>query len=163
MNKKVLMTGLSIGGGLIVGAGLMPLINQLVPFKEDKVTKIIDRKYMGIFHVVLGGLMFGFLKNKMLKDMGLVIAGTGIYDLAVSNIDYLSKDLGLLPLPGTSTVVDTAFKPALKGSYSVARAPMSHVAASYQRGYGASYQRAVPQAGLSGSHGSESPYSEIEF
>ena len=166
MNKKVLMTGLSIGGGLIVGGGLMPLVNQLIP--KDKTTgkSMIDRKYMGIIHVALGGLMYAFLKNKMLKDMGLVIAGTGVYDLAVQNIDYLRTDLGLPALPDGSKVVTDAFAKsgtAVSASYGIARAPMSHVAASYQRGYGASYQRAVPQAGLSGSHGSESPYSEIEF
>ena len=153
-NKKLIMTGVSIGGGLVAGFALMPFVNMFMPKNADKTDTIIPRKYLGIVHVAIGALMYGFLKNKMLKDMGLVIAGTGIYDLAVSNIDYLRTDLGLLALPGSSNLATSAKGTgAVSASYPVYSAPVSRVAASYQRGgalqaFGASYSSAHSTQGL---------------
>lgn len=161
-SQKWLMTAAKIGGGIGVGAIAMPIISNYVPgvSKYDK--------YLGIAHVVLGAFGVSFLKNKDLKDMSMIIAGTGVYDLIASNV----PQLGLKPLPRQ---LGTAFssvlpKASLSASYTSRMMPVSPVAAA-GRGMSASY--GVPaRAGYSASYpapgmktqglSSDNPYEGIE-
>lgn len=164
-SRKVLTTGITIGGGIVAGSLAMPLLYRYLPTSVTKYDK-----YLGVAHVAIGALMFSFMKNKMLKELGLVIAGTGIYDLVASN----APDLGLPKLPRTSPFIDqitgSKSKAALPepsgASYPIARQPVSAAArygapfaASYQQPFGASYQ--APGMPIEG-FGSDSPYGGVE-
>lgn len=161
-SKTVLMQGVTIGGGIVGGSLAMPL---LVRFLPANITTDYN-KYLGVVHVALGALMFGFLKNKNLKQLGLVIAGTGMYDLVAMN-----APIGLPPLPRSSEMIDKAFGAGgASASYPVSRLPVSPVArlgvpslnASYQlparQGWAASYS--APGSSIEGFSG-DNPYLDI--
>lgn len=92
ISKNWIMQAATIGGGIVAGAVAMPLINSIVP---DSMKQY--RKFFGLLHVILGGVMYGMVRNARLKTVGAVVAGTGVYDLIASNV----PQLGLAPLPST--------------------------------------------------------------
>jgi len=124
-SRQWLMQSLTVGGGVVAGFMGMPLVYRLVP--ESNRTTL--RPYLGIVHVLIGALMAGMLRNARMKQMGVVIAGTGVYDLLAQNI----SQLGLPGLPVSNILLDQAFgggaAPALAASYPVARRPISRYAA----------------------------------
>jgi len=139
MNKKWLMSVVKIGGGVVLGFMTLPLVNGLIPAAN----RADYDKYLGLVNVVIGALMFGFIKNKDIKEMGLVVAGMGVYDLIASNVDALK----LMPIPRTNALItDMLPEPAAStstggkgtsGSYQASRLPVSRAAASGM--VGASY------------------------
>lgn len=94
---RVAIGGLKVAGGIIAGSMLMPVIVKFAPV--DMTVKY--RKFYGAAHIVLGAALAAFLKNKMLKDMALIVAATGIYDLIASNVTML----GLPSLPNGSPLL----------------------------------------------------------
>ena len=153
-SKDVLMQGASIGGGLVAGFALMPVVNQLLATPKVGEKPMVERKYLGIVHIALGALMFAFLKNRFLKNAGLTIAGTGVYDLAVQNIPYLTTDLNLPPLPTKSDAVTGMFTPDGASASYIGRRPVSPSALA------ASYNSRRSSSGIASLAGSN-PYSEI--
>ena len=119
--------------------------------------------------MALGALLFGFIKNKTVKQIGLVIAGTGVYDLIAMNV----TQLGLPALPRVSPVIDQLLGPQasavaapVSASYPIARRPVSAAArigtpfaSSYEMPFGASYQ--APGMPIEG-FGHDNPYAGIE-
>lgn len=144
-SQKTIMTAVKIGGGIAIGALAMPILFTMLPENMKN-----QRRWLGGIHVAIGALMVGMLRNKDLKDLGMVIAGTGVYDLIAYNV----PDLGLIALPstpgpllanltGTKPVITQAEEQAgLYGPLTI-----SHYGASYgtpaRSGYGASYPVAV--------------------
>lgn len=130
-SRKLIMTSVKIGGGMLAGSMAMPVVYRLLP--ENMRTQ--GDKFLGLFHVLIGGLVSFFVRNKDMKELGMVIAGTGVYDLVAMNATQLS----LPPLPRTLPFVDDAFgagqqvsasytpRPALAASYT----PRPALAASY--------------------------------
>lgn len=157
-SQQKLMSAVAIGAGIVTGAVVMPLVYNVMPAGLKT-----QRRWLGGVHVAVGLLLTSLVKNKNLKTVGLVIAGTGIYDLIAQNVNAL----GLTPLPTSSMLVPQAqpasasYTPGLLGaSYGVPTAPVSSVAGMM----GASYQSGQGTVGLgcddlSGTN----PYSDIEF
>lgn len=144
-SKPVLMRGVAIGGGIVGGYMTLPLIARFLP--EDMRTKFDP--YLGTINVLIGALMFGFLRNKHLKEAGMVIAGTGIYDLVASNV----PQLGLPQISRSNTLIDGAFGPGGAGiSYYTPRMP-----ALAAPSMNASYFPSGSAVALSG----DNPYSDI--
>lgn len=140
-----LMPVIKLGGGFVAGGMAMPVLYRYTPESMKKYDQ-----YLGIVHVLLGGIIVAFVKNKTAKEVGIGIASSGVYDLVAKNVTALE----LPALPRTSALV-TKY---LKGSYN----PMNPMLAANYRSAGelapamaASYS---PVA-LSGT--SENPYSDI--
>lgn len=164
-SKAVLMQGVTIGGGIIGGSLTMPLMVRFLP---ASITTDYN-KYLGVVNVALGALMVAFLRNKNLKQLGIVIAGTGMYDLVAMN-----TPIGLPALPRTNAMIEQAFGPATpavtSASYAVPRLPVSNVAkmapslnASYMApGRSGQYSASYVDPGLSlvGFSG-DNPYGDI--
>lgn len=99
-SKNNLITYASMAAGMVGGMMAMPFV--------VKAMRTVDKtgeydKYYGVVHVVLGGLLVGFVKNKNAKLAGTTLAATGLYDLIASNTDF-----GLIPLPRISELADNA-------------------------------------------------------
>jgi hypothetical protein len=96
-------------------------------------------KYVGAGQIVLGSLMVAMAKKKGIKDIGMMIAGFGVYDLIQQNLamSYLP------PIPRVQGI--TNMIPGLSASYAVGHRPVSRVAgavpmaASYQPQLASSY------------------------
>lgn len=169
-NRNILITTAKAGAGIAIGFAAMPLFYKILPqaLKDQ-------RRYLGGVHVALGLAIAGMSKNKNIKDVAMVIAATGMYDLIAMNLDFL----GLPPLRTTSPLVDkmipsaTAPAAAVEGCYG-GTLKMTHMGASYPtmgapasavaaRGIGSSFERmgasypslAYPSIGLSGEGGSD--------
>lgn len=164
-SQKMLFSTAKAGAGIAIGFAAMPIFYRILPAQLKD-----QRRWLGGIHVMLGLSIAGLLKNRHAKDIGLVIAATGVYDLIAMNVDFL----GLPPLRTSSMLADKLMPepqaaipaPAEQGvegyygaSYPVAAAPVSRVAA---RGYGANYQlgasyasTAYPTVGLSGDGGAD--------
>jgi hypothetical protein len=118
----------AIGGGIISGFMAMPLLFNVLPQSVKD-----QRKFLGAIHVILGLVVASAMKNKNLKTVGYVLAGTGIYDLIAQNID-----IGLPGLPTSNTLISKAipsstpvsasYYPALASSYE----PSRNLSASYE-------------------------------
>lgn len=169
-STKILMTTAKIGGGIALGFVLMPLAYRILP---DNI-RINNRRWLGIVNVLVGSLMAGLIRNKNVKDVGIIVAGTGVYDLIASNVTAL----GLPALPVSSPLIDKmmpmsgsyADRAYVEGSYAVPVAPISPVArmqsmlgASFETpvrsGYGSSYE--APDYRPSQGFG-DNPYSDID-
>lgn len=169
-NQRILMQTAKAGAGIAIGFTAMPILYRIVPqaMKEK-------RQWLGGVHVALGLAIAGFMRNRTAKDIGMVIAATGVYDLIAMNVDFL----GLPPLRTSSKLADSIFPTqesapaAVEGcyggqldishygaSYPTAAAPVSPVAAT---GMGASFERmgssypslAYPTIGLAGDGGTD--------
>ena len=161
MNKTLIMNAAGIGAGFIAGTLLSPALYHFIPATSSAKYG----KYFGGIHLVLGAFMYTMSKNKNVKNVGVGLAASGIYDLVACNFRTL-----LLPaLPHANAFLfKTPSQPAA-GSYNISRAPVSAVAragmhGSYQQGkahqgFGTSYAHNLPTVGLSGTN----PYSEIDW
>lgn len=141
-SRRTLMTGLKVGGGITGGALAMPLVYSVLPEGMRK-----HSRWLGFGHVTIGALMVGMLRNRDAKDVGMVIVGTGIYDLLASTVPAL----GLPPLPRSMPEVFGGLKTTgieepeeTSASYPVLSAPVSSVA---RRGVGASYEQSYSRVG----------------
>lgn len=162
--RNVLMSTFKAGAGIAIGFTAMPIFYKILPSQLKD-----QRRWLGGIHVLLGLGIAGLIKNKNAKDIGLVIAATGVYDLIAMNVEML----GLPPLRTSSELADKlipaatpATVPAAEAamgygaSYPALGAPVSRVAAA---GVGASFERvgasypslAYPTIGLSGDNGSD--------
>jgi hypothetical protein len=155
-SKRWLITIGTIGGGLVAGMAGKTLILNALPANMKQYSK-----YVGLGHIVLGALLVGMMKKKALKEVGVVIAATGLYDLVATNVPAL----GLPALPGY-TIPGTA---KLSGSYPVSRLPVSAVSAAgvsgnygvaARAGYAGSFMSTTPQQGFSGV---DNPYEGIDW
>jgi len=82
---KVAIGGLKVAAGLIAGNLGTGLIAKFMP--ADVTAKY--GKFYGAIHVAAGAAGAAFIKNKMAKDVMLLVAATGIYDLIASNVPML--------------------------------------------------------------------------
>jgi hypothetical protein len=151
------MSVASIGLGIAAGYYTMPLVYRLIPSANREGF----RPFMGALNVLSGSLLIALAPRrrggKMVKEMGAVIAGTGVYDLIAENI----PQLGLAPIPKTNPVI-SGLLPGMAASYTVGARPVSRqassIGASYAYGpvaYGSSYEAPGAQtAGL----GSDNPF-----
>jgi hypothetical protein len=162
--QRTLVSAAKAGAGIAIGFTAMPIFYRILPQRMKA-----NRRWLGGIHVALGLGISGFARNRDVKDIGLVIAATGMYDLIAMNVEFL----GLPPLRTTSPLADRLIpqragvpagaQPAMGGqldishygaSYPVSAAPVSPVAAT---GVGASFERvgasypslAYPTIGLS--------------
>jgi hypothetical protein len=80
----------------------------------------------------LGAVVAGTIKNKDVKDVALIVAGTGVYDLIASNLKFL----GLPTLPNATPLLGQKMgdDPSVIGS------SYQEVAADYAPALGSSYQ-----------------------
>lgn len=123
ISQQWIMRSLTIGGGIAGGAAAMPLVYKMVP----EANRAQVSPWLGLVHVLLGSVMNATLRNRNMKELGAVIAGTGVYDLLVSNI----PQLGLPALPRSGGLAAMLPNNAgVSASYPVARRPVSGVAAS---------------------------------
>ena len=134
--KQMLMQAASIAGGITLGYLAMPLLWKVAP---DSVKA--QRNFFGIAHILLGGLMATMLKNKNLKAMGVVVAGTGVYDLIACNVPQLD----LKRIPTDNLMFDNMMGGTLAiehqgASYPGARVPSMSLAASYPASLNSSYE-----------------------
>jgi len=134
-NKALLNSSLKLGIGVTCGFVSMPIIDKIAQMTGLRQYS----RYYGLGQIVLGSLMTAFIRNKAAKDIGIMIAGFGVYDLIATNLapSYLQQ------LPRVQGI--TSMIPGLGTSYGVARAPVSRVAgavpmaASYQPALASSY------------------------
>lgn len=119
LNKDWLMTIASFSGGMVLGTLALPVINKLVPATSQ--TKV--RPYLGLAHVILGGLLAGFVKNKRGREVGLGVAAIGVYDV----IAHLLPTWQLPTIPDYNPLASKLFP---------ASAPVAQAAS----GFGASYR-----------------------
>lgn len=96
-SRKWIMQTATIGGGIMAGFLAMPFVYRMVPDAQKRTV----RPFLGLFHVLAGSLLFGFVKNKAVKEIGVILAGTGVYDLVAYNVDTL----GLPALPTENIMV----------------------------------------------------------
>lgn len=170
-SQRILINTAKAGAGIAIGFTAMPIFYRILPQQLKD-----QRRWLGGIHLALGLSIAGFVRNRDIKDIGMVIAATGVYDLIAMNIDFL----GLPPLRTTSPLADKlipagAMTPvtaaeATSGyygaSYDAGAAPVSPVAAT---GVGASFERvgssypslAYPTIGLSGDGGMEAMMDDL--
>lgn len=146
-SKHVLMTGASIGGGIIAGYLTFPVIYNMLPAEVKA-----QRNWLGLINVGVGALMYAFLRKPILKNAGLAIAATGVIDIIVKNVPQLG--LEQLALPETS-VLSTMMPQATGASFESAILPSSPMAQNLAASYSAP---GFVMAGL----GSDNPYRDIE-
>jgi hypothetical protein len=149
-NRSTLMTAATIGIGLVAGWMTLPVVSKILPasWQAQIASATGWGKARGLINVAVGILLFSMLKNKRAKEIGIVIAGTGVYDLIAVN---LQAQLGLPMLPVSNMALDKLM-PAAAGSYgtpgthaTMALAGNPHavqaIAGSYgPSAYGASYE-----------------------
>lgn len=85
--------------GTALGFTVLPVIYRVIP------AQMRNRKFIGLGNVALGALMFGYMRNRMAKQAGIMIAATGIYDLVSVNF----KAMGLPTVP-TSNWLTAQFR-----------------------------------------------------
>lgn len=129
-SRKWLMQSLTISGGLISGYLGMPIIYRFIPDAQ----KTTVRPFLGLFHVLAGSLLFGFVKNKAVKEIGAIVAGTGVYDLIAYNI----PDLGLPALPTSNLMIEKligapAAPTPVSANFNTGRTPVSRIARGLSR------------------------------
>jgi hypothetical protein len=128
---KVAMGGLKIAGGIAGGFLLKPIIAGFLP-KDKRTGEPMFINFFGLLYVVGGAVAAGTIKIQAVKDIALVIAGVGVYDLIASNL----KMLGLPTLPyRKGPAVTAGEEPGVIGaSY------QEQVGADYAPALGSSYQ-----------------------
>lgn len=160
--KPIIMTGLKLSVGLISGYLTLPLVYKMLPVNMKTAQ---NRQWLGLVNVAVGALLFTFIRQKAVKDVALVIAGTGVYDLIAANI----PQLGLPKIPEENLLINSmipgAAPAAVSASYGVPRLPVSRSASmlgasAYQKAQlGASY--ADPTMQTAGFHG-DNPFEGVE-
>lgn len=155
-SKRWLITLGTIGGGLVAGMAGKSLILNALPANMKQYGK-----YVGAAHILLGAVLVGMMKKKAIKEVGVVMAATGLYDLIAVNVPML----GLPALPSYD-VKSVGAK--LSGSYPVSHLPVSPVAAQLagnystvaRAGYNGGYMSTVKTEGFAGL---DNPYSDIDW
>ena len=97
---KMAIAGAKVAGGIVIGMLGMPVavrIANMLP--GDLYTNY--RRFFGLFHVIVGSVLSATMKNRHIKEMALVVAGVGVYDLIASNVAFL----GLTPIPDISKLI----------------------------------------------------------
>jgi hypothetical protein len=127
---KVAIGGLKVAGGLIAGSLGMSVLGKFMP---ATVTAQYG-KFYGAIHIVAGAVAAATLKNKMIKDVALIVAASGVYDLIASNVSFL----GLPPLPRSNPLLGkTGDEPGVVG----VGASYQQIGTDYEPALGASYQQ----------------------
>lgn len=135
----------TIGIGVVAGYLTLPLMCKILPASvlAERQSMTGFGKQIGILNVALGALLFTFMRNKRVKEIGLIIAGMGVYDLIAVNV----AELHLPPLPISNPLIDSM----IPGAVGAPVTPKS--------GYmGASYRGPAPAIGtrVAGSYGPSS-------
>ena len=158
-NRKWLTSIAMIGGGLVGGMVIKQLLVNLMA--KSTITNKYT-KYAGAGSILIGSLMVGMGKKRIIKEAGVVIAATGLYDLIASFVPTI-----LPPLPG---VTGPLAKLTMQGSYAVPYLPVSPVASmagSYgspvRAGYSLNGSYQAPEMATEGFHGDNNPYDGIDF
>lgn len=134
-SQRNIMNAAKVGGGIVAGTLTIPMLYTISPAALQA-----QSRFFGLANVLVGGLLVGLVRNKDVKDMGVIIAGVGMYDLIQQNVPQLNLPAiprsnpmisGMLPTTGTSA----SYMP-LAASYMTAARPASQVA---RAGVGASY------------------------
>lgn len=141
-SQAMLRQSVQIGSGIAGGFVATPIAHQILNMagmgQYDNL--------LGLVHVLLGSLMVGFVKNRSIKNVGMMITGFGVYDLVASNLKKAEGGYWLPPLPRTIGLSELMFKEgdlatvppeSTSGSYGVAMRPVSPVA---RAGVGSSYE-----------------------
>lgn len=112
---------------------LKPVITGFLP--KDKTTGMpMFINFFGLIYVVGGAVLAATIRQKDVKDVALVLAGVGVYDLIASNL----KMLGLPVLPYAKAAAVTAGdEPGVVGS-----SYQERVSADFAPAIGSSYQQA---------------------
>lgn len=174
-SQQFLMTGVKIGTGFIAGNLTTALTYRLLPTEQ----RTQFNNYLGAVNIVIGAIMATMLKGRNVKEIGMYIAGTGVYDLIAAN----TQDMLGLPMltRANQPLLDQIMGPeksngngvsangnGVNASYRAALRPVSPTASLM----GASYSSpANPTLGLSTSQyrqpaglpmGSDMPFADIE-
>lgn len=134
MNKQWLVTVASLTGGIVLGMGIKTVMLNVLPMLKLGA----QTKYVGAGSILVGSLMVGVGKQRMIKEAGVVVAATGLYDLVATLIPALK----LQPLPSWGLVAQIGAPKGMSGSYPVDHLPISPVAAmngNYSSGAAAGY------------------------
>jgi len=108
---NVAVGSLKIAGGIAVGYMGIPVICKFLSPIIDKTMQY--RRYYGLLHVVAGAAVASLIRQRIVKEIALTVAGVGVYDLISQNI----PQLGLPRLPETSMHLGYDYAPALGASY----------------------------------------------
>lgn len=158
-NRKWLLNLATISGGLLAGMASKSFVVSIMP----KIGLGSQTQFSGVGSIALGSLMIGFGKKRVMKEIGVVIAATGLYDLLAQNIP-----IGLPALPSFDVMSSIPGLAApVSASYPVPTLPVSPVAAlsasfpaPARAGYQGSYM--APDMRTEGFHGDpDSPYADI--
>jgi hypothetical protein len=112
------MTAATIGIGVVAGYFTLPIVCKILPasWVKEIQTPTGAGKARGLINVAIGILVMSMIRNKRAKEIGIVIAGMGVYDLIALNIPAL----GLPALQGSNAALDKAI-PSVHGSYTAGR------------------------------------------
>lgn len=147
ISRPMLVNIATIGVGIIAGFMTLPLVANILPksMLTERQNMTGFGKQLGLVNVLIGALLFGFMRNRRIKEVGLIIAGTGVYDLIAVNVPQLN----LPPLPMSNPLIPA---PKMSASYPALVNPASRVADSYGpssydgRSLGASYESNMMRA-----------------
>jgi len=129
----VAIGGLKVAAGIGGGFLLKPFIAGFLP--KDKITgKPMFINFFGFIYVVVGAVAASMIKQKDVKDVALVLAGVGVYDLIASNLKMLG--LPQLPYAKAPAGVTAGDEPGVIGS------SYQQAGADYAPALGSSYQEA---------------------
>lgn len=137
-SRQGLMTAATVGIGIAVGYALLPIISSMLPASLVTARKANTGagRFLGLINVAVGLLVASAMRQARVKQIGMVVAGMGVYDLIASNV----PTLGLAALPINLNVAGTPIGPKLAGSYPALVSPASGMAGSYGRSsYGSNY------------------------
>lgn len=132
--RQSVKTGIGVASGFVATPVASRIMAALNLSQYDNL--------VGLVHVIMGSLMVGMVRNKDVKDVGMMIAGFGAYDLVASNLKKADGTTWLPVLP-RYTALTSALLPApapVSASYGVAMRPVSPVA---RAGVAASYRPAL--------------------
>jgi hypothetical protein len=130
--QGVVTGGLKLAGGIALGMYGFPVIAKVMP-KNAAGAPMLNRKYWGVVHLVLGAIAAATIRKEIVKTMALTIAGVGVYDLLVSNV----PQLGLNPVTAKLPYMASGDEPGVIGME--ADMEPSMLGSSYQTALGMSY------------------------
>jgi hypothetical protein len=127
---KVFIGGLKMAGGIAGGMLAMQMVGKFAPASIQKY-----QKFYGAIHILLGAAIAAFVKQKDVKDVGLVFAGLGVYDLIASNLPMLN----LPPLPRNKGSAQIAQQAAGEPGIIGEDEGVPQIGSSYGSSYGSDY------------------------
>ena len=130
-SQRNIMQAAKLGAGVAMGFIATPLLNKVIPVEKQSEYG----KYLGGLQFVAGAMVVGFVRNKDVKDVAMIVSAMGLYDLLATNL----PDLGLPPLPRAIGLTDKMVPvvPAIDSPATEAAA--GSYALPVRAGYGASY------------------------